>query len=68
MKKIFVILIFAAFSLLIARNSAQYKPGNDKPDAGFRHCDPAADAVDGSAAPFAQSTAGTYKHRQPRYR
>ncbi|GAA4103390.1 hypothetical protein [Mucilaginibacter panaciglaebae] len=60
MKKIFAHLIAAAFCLFIACNSAQHKTGNDKPDTGSKHGDSgASDTVNGSEAPFAQSTAGT---------
>jgi hypothetical protein len=60
MKKLFVFLTVPAFSLFIACNSAQHKTGQDKPDTGSTHgASGASDTINGSAAPFAESTAGT---------
>lgn len=60
MKKLGVTLIIPALTLCIACNSAQKKTGDDKPDTGSNHgSSGASDTINGSAAPFAQSTAGT---------
>lgn len=63
MKKLLAALIVSAFPLFIACNSAQHKTGNDQPDTGSKHgasgAAAASDTINGSAAPFAQSTAGT---------
>lgn len=60
MKKLFAFLIVPAFTLFVACNSAQHKTGNDQPDTGSTHgSSGASDTINGSAAPFAESTAGT---------
>lgn len=60
MKKLLALLIVPAFSLFIACNSAQHKTGNDQPDTGSNHgASGASDTINGSAAPFAESPAGT---------
>ncbi|MCC8424556.1 hypothetical protein [Mucilaginibacter sp. UR6-11] len=60
MKKIFAILIIPVLSLFIACNGARHKTGDDKPDTGSNHgSSGASDTINGSAAPFAESTNGT---------
>jgi len=61
MKKLFAVsIIIPAICLFFACNSAQHKTGDDKPDTGSNHGSPgASDTINGSAAPFAESTAGT---------
>lgn len=60
MKKLLTFLIVSAVTLFMACNSAQHKTGQDKPDTGSKHgASGASDTINGSAAPFAQSPAGT---------
>lgn len=60
MKKLSAALLVPALSLFFACNSAQHKTGDDKPDTGSNHgSSGASDTINGSAAPFAESTAGT---------
>ncbi|WP_214073553.1 hypothetical protein [Mucilaginibacter sp. dw_454] len=68
MKKLSAILIIPAFLVFVACNSAQKKTGNDQPDTGSKHgasgptkpeTSSASDTINGSAAPFAETTAGT---------
>lgn len=60
MKKLFVILFVPALACAVACNSAQKKTGDDKPDTGSNHgSSGASDTINGSAAPFAESPAGT---------
>jgi|GEM_PF-1784238 len=60
MKKLLVIVAVPTFSFFIACNGAQHKTGNDQPDTGSKHgASGASDTINGSAAPFGQSTAGT---------
>jgi hypothetical protein len=63
MKKLSVLFTVPALCLFLACNSAQHKTGNDKPDTGSNHGasgpSNASDTINGSAAPFAESTAGT---------
>lgn len=60
MKKLCAIFIIPALTLCVACNSAQKKTGDDKPDTGSNHgSSGASDTINGSAAPFAESPAGT---------
>jgi hypothetical protein len=63
MKKQLAVLIIPALSLFVACNGAQHKTGDDKPDTGSKHgasgASSASDTINGSAAPFAESTNGT---------
>jgi hypothetical protein len=60
MKKLLAVLIVSAVPLFIACNSAPNKTGGDKPDTTTNHNSSAAsDTINGSAAPFAESTSGS---------
>ena len=60
MKKLFAVLIIPAISLFIDCNSTPQKTSEDKADTTANHNNSgASDTINGSAAPFAESTSGT---------
>ncbi|TSJ43488.1 hypothetical protein FO440_04670 [Mucilaginibacter corticis] len=60
MKKLFAVLLVPCLCLFFACHGDIHKTGDDQPDTGSKHgASGASDTINGSAAPFAESTAGT---------